>query len=94
MRAHGSTEATLWVLETNQRARFYEARGWKLNGGRKTDSRPGITFHDVRHRRRPPHTRPRRDPPHPPGSILARVNVTHGSPAHRVERPAVRLATD
>lgn len=52
MRAHGFTEATLWVLETNQRARrFYEARGWKLDGGRKTDSRPGITFHDVRYRR-------------------------------------------
>lgn len=51
MQACGFTEATLWVLETNQRARrFYEARGWTFDGGRKTDSRPGITFNDVRYR--------------------------------------------
>ena len=33
LRAHGATEAKLWTLEENHAAlRFYERRGWKLNG--------------------------------------------------------------
>jgi len=33
LRAHGATEAKLWTLEDNDVARrFYERRGWALNG--------------------------------------------------------------
>jgi GNAT superfamily N-acetyltransferase len=33
LRERGFTEATLWVLETNERARrFYEVAGWKPDG--------------------------------------------------------------
>lgn len=34
----GFAEATLWVLESNQRARrFYETGGWKTDGSRRTE---------------------------------------------------------
>jgi GNAT superfamily N-acetyltransferase len=37
MRARGATEAVLWVLEANGRARrFYEREGWTLEGGTRT----------------------------------------------------------
>jgi ribosomal protein S18 acetylase RimI-like enzyme len=37
MRAAGSARATLWVLETNARARaFYERRGWAWDGTRSS----------------------------------------------------------
>ena len=33
IRGFGSSRASLWVLEANERARsFYEHRGWRLNG--------------------------------------------------------------
>jgi GNAT superfamily N-acetyltransferase len=33
---HGFPDATLWVLEANERARrFYEREGWALDGGRR-----------------------------------------------------------
>ncbi len=36
LRDAGCTEARLWVLEHNERARrFYERRGWRLNEGRR-----------------------------------------------------------
>jgi ribosomal protein S18 acetylase RimI-like enzyme len=47
----GYTEATLWVLEGNQRARrFYEAAGWVPDGEAKTEERPFAVFHEVRYR--------------------------------------------
>jgi GNAT superfamily N-acetyltransferase len=37
LRQTGAHAATLWVLETDGRARaFYERMGWKLDGARKT----------------------------------------------------------
>jgi ribosomal protein S18 acetylase RimI-like enzyme len=46
----GYTEATLWVLEGNERARrFYEAAGWALDGVVKTEERPFAVFHEVRY---------------------------------------------
>ena len=40
LRGHGAT-AQLWVLEANERARgFYEARGWREDGGRSRSEFP------------------------------------------------------
>ena len=47
----GFAEATLWVLESNARARhFYEAAGWAPDGGQKSEERPGFLLHEVRYR--------------------------------------------
>jgi len=44
------TQATLWVLENNLRARrFYEAAGWTPDGARKTEEMPGAQLHEVRY---------------------------------------------
>lgn len=51
LRARGYQQAILWVLETNTRARrFYEAAGWRPDGGRKTEERPGAVLHEIRYR--------------------------------------------
>jgi GNAT superfamily N-acetyltransferase len=45
-------EATLWVLDTNSRARrFYEAAGWHADGAVKQDVRKGFVLNEVRYRR-------------------------------------------
>jgi ribosomal protein S18 acetylase RimI-like enzyme len=48
----GFNEATLWVLHENVTARrFYEALGWRLDGGEKHDDRlTGFALHEVRYR--------------------------------------------
>jgi ribosomal protein S18 acetylase RimI-like enzyme len=47
----GFAAATLWVLETNARARrFYEAAGWAADGAKKTERRGEIELHEVRYR--------------------------------------------
>jgi ribosomal protein S18 acetylase RimI-like enzyme len=49
-RQRGFQRATLWVLQSNQRARrFYEAAGWAPDGGRKSEERPGFILHEVRY---------------------------------------------
>lgn len=51
LRAFGFTSAILWVLDSNARTRrFYEAAGWKLNGGEKVDDVRGIPLREVRYR--------------------------------------------
>lgn len=46
------SQATLWVLDTNSRARrFYEAAGWQTDGGVKLDEVKGISLKEVRYRR-------------------------------------------
>ena len=48
----GFGEATLWVLDTNSRARrFYEAAGWHADGAVKQDARRGFVLNEVRYRR-------------------------------------------
>jgi L-amino acid N-acyltransferase YncA len=49
--AAGFDEATLWVLDTNDRARrFYERTGWSVDGAEKIEDRlPGLR--QVRYRR-------------------------------------------
>jgi GNAT superfamily N-acetyltransferase len=47
----GHTEAILWVLAANERARrFYEAAGWRTDGGEKTEE-IGEPVSEVRYRR-------------------------------------------
>jgi ribosomal protein S18 acetylase RimI-like enzyme len=54
---HGYTEAVLWVLDTNARARhFYEAAGWTCDGSEKSeriggDGSRGATITETRYRR-------------------------------------------
>ena len=51
LQQRGYCQATLWVLESNARARrFYEAAGWTPDGGRKSEERPGFLLHEVRYR--------------------------------------------
>jgi GNAT superfamily N-acetyltransferase len=48
----GCTQATLWVLESNARARrFYEAGGWSADGAAKQDDSRGFPLSEVRYRR-------------------------------------------
>jgi hypothetical protein len=48
----GFTAATLWVLESNARARrFYEACGWSADGTAKVDDSRGFPLSEVRYRR-------------------------------------------
>ena len=53
LHALGFSEATLWVLHENARARqFYEALGWRRDGGEKHDDKlTGFALHEVRYRR-------------------------------------------
>ena len=52
LRGQGFSEATLWVLHGNARARqFYEAQGWRLDGVEKRDDKlTGFALHEVRYR--------------------------------------------
>jgi GNAT superfamily N-acetyltransferase len=48
----GYTEATLWVLDANARARrFYARAGWAGDGAVKTDNGLGFPLREVRYRR-------------------------------------------
>jgi ribosomal protein S18 acetylase RimI-like enzyme len=50
--AAGYAEATLWVLDTNARARrFYAAAGFSADGGAKTDNTYGFPIRELRYRR-------------------------------------------
>jgi GNAT superfamily N-acetyltransferase len=49
--ARGCVEATLWVLDTNVRARrFYERKGWTADGATQVDDVWGATVTEVRYR--------------------------------------------
>lgn len=48
----GYTDATLWVLDTNDRARrFYGLAGWAEDGASKTDGSRGFDITEVRYRK-------------------------------------------
>lgn len=50
----GFDAATLWVLNTNTRARrFYEAAGWLDDGAMKTERRGDVELHEIRYRSAP-----------------------------------------
>jgi len=51
-RERGFGALSLWVLATNSAARaFYEAHGFSADGREKTDSRLGVSLHEVRYQR-------------------------------------------
>jgi ribosomal protein S18 acetylase RimI-like enzyme len=51
LRLRGYDQATLWVLESNERARrFYKAAGWRPDGATKVEPRPGFELHEMRYR--------------------------------------------
>ena len=44
----GFKRASLWVLDTNDRARrFYQADGWQADGASKVDDSRGFPFREV-----------------------------------------------
>lgn len=48
----GYADASLWVLDANERARrFYALAGWKPDGAVKTDASRGFDITEVRYRR-------------------------------------------
>ena len=48
----GFTEAVLWVLPANRRARrFYESDGWVADGGERSAEVQGVVVDEVRYRR-------------------------------------------
>lgn len=52
LREAGFSQATLWVLADNARARrFYEIAGWSLDGASKDDEIGGQSITEVRYRR-------------------------------------------
>ncbi len=52
LRSAGFAEATLWVLETNVRARrFYEAGNWYPDGARKLEDRDSFCMAELRYLR-------------------------------------------
>ena len=51
LRGMGYRQAVLWVLETNERARnFYAKGGWSPDGAVKTERRGDVGLHEVRYR--------------------------------------------
>ncbi|KZB81433.1 GNAT family N-acetyltransferase [Amycolatopsis regifaucium] len=53
LRDAGHREATLWVLDSNERAqRFYAAAGWVPDGAQKSDTMPGedVLLSETRYR--------------------------------------------
>jgi ribosomal protein S18 acetylase RimI-like enzyme len=52
LRQRGFDRATLWVLDTNARARrFYEREAWTPDGGINSEEFRGVTLHEVRYAR-------------------------------------------
>lgn len=50
LRSGGFGSATLWVLDSNERARrFYEAMGWRADGRGKVDRRGEFELKEVRY---------------------------------------------
>jgi GNAT superfamily N-acetyltransferase len=48
----GYADASLWVLDANERARrFYALAGWKEDGASKSDASRGFGITEVRYRR-------------------------------------------
>lgn len=51
LRSFGFTEAVLWVLRSNARARrFYEIAGWRTDGAERQEVMSGTTLEEVRYR--------------------------------------------
>ena len=52
LKRRGFDEATLWVMESNERTRrWYERQGWTTDGSQKSDELGGAAISEVRYRR-------------------------------------------
>lgn len=52
LRLRGYRTVTLWVLDSNERARhFYEAAGFQADGATKVEARPGFELREIRYSR-------------------------------------------
>lgn len=50
LRNDGYQKATLWVLDTNEKTRkWYESKGWEIEGGTKVDHRFDFDLNEVRY---------------------------------------------
>ena len=50
LRKDGYKKATLWVLDTNEMTRkWYEFKGWKIEGKIKVDVRESVELHETRY---------------------------------------------
>lgn len=50
LKQEGFDKATLWVLDSNEKARkWYESKGWKVEGKTKVDDRGDVRLHEVRY---------------------------------------------
>ncbi len=50
LKQDGYKKATLWVLETNEKTRrWYESKGWKVEGKTKIDKRDLFELKEVRY---------------------------------------------
>jgi GNAT superfamily N-acetyltransferase len=50
LRLAGYNKATLWVLTSNEKTRkFYEHKGWRLEGKTKTESKKNVELHETRY---------------------------------------------
>lgn len=50
LRNDGYRKATLWVLITNEKTRkWYEKKGWRVEGKTKTDKRGDVELHEIRY---------------------------------------------
>jgi ribosomal protein S18 acetylase RimI-like enzyme len=77
----GYTDAILWVLDTNDRARrFYALAGWAEDGATKTDASRGFDITEVRYRTMLSRTSARAAPPTPRSP---RRPTLIGCPGHR-----------
>lgn len=50
LRKDGYKKATLWVLTSNEKTRkWYEKKGWKVEGKTKIDKRQNAELHEIRY---------------------------------------------
>lgn len=50
LKKEGYKKATLWVLDTNEKTiKWYEDKGWKVEGKTKVDVRDGFKLHETRY---------------------------------------------
>jgi GNAT superfamily N-acetyltransferase len=50
LKKDGYTKATLWVLDSNEKTRrFYEKKGWVIEGGKKEDMRDNFVLNETRY---------------------------------------------
>ncbi len=50
LKTEGYTQATLWVLDSNEKSKkWYEAKGWRIEGKTKVDKRDKFELREIRY---------------------------------------------